>query len=275
MMNAANLKIVDNTGNVHHVALTSEQADGLMRIMMESGKFPALRIERMDAVAPVVHPEAAPPIVAMANPTPLPSGDVRQALRVAIAARDGAAARLADASQAVDRATAFRDDRHAHHATANVAHEAAIQAAGATIAAAFRAGEIAAANRVIDRSELAGAEAQLSAANSALDLLQAEHDEAERQIQTAQAGVNAAVLAVKRAEVEVLVGSLEVLKAEFIELAGRVDGAGFAGVVLNARAKAALHVEASAGEASTSAAKWHGYTKALSGSADATWEGMQ
>lgn len=274
MMNAANLKIVDNTGRMHHHDLTSEQADGLMRIMMESGKFPALRIECMDAVSPTAKPELAPPIVAMVNPTPLPSGDVRQALRAAIEARDGAAGRLADASQAIERATAFRDDQMARYTAANVAYEAAIRAAGATIAEAFKAGGTVAENRSIDRAELADAEAQLSAANAALDLLQAEHDEAERQLQMAEAGVNAAVLAAKRLEVEVLVGRLEVLKAEFIELAGRVDGAGFAGVVLNARAKAALHVEASAGEASTNAARWHGYTKALRGSADATWEGQ-
>ncbi|CBJ37108.1 protein of unknown function [Ralstonia solanacearum CMR15] len=275
MMNGANLQIVDDTGHVHHRALTSEAADGLLSIMMGTGKFHTLRIERMDAVAPVVQPEAAPPIVAMANPTPLPSIDVRQALRVAIEARNDAAGWLADASQAVDRATVFRDDRQAHHAAATISHEAAIRAAAATIAEAFKAGGTVAANRVIDRAELVDADAQLSAANAAVELLQTERGEAERQLQTAEAGVNAAVLAVKRVEVEVLVDRLEVLKAEFIELAGRVDGAGFSGIVLNARAKAALHVEANAGEASTNAARWHGYTKALRESADATWGGVQ
>ncbi|WP_454844929.1 hypothetical protein [Ralstonia thomasii] len=273
MIDSTDFQVVDGTGRAHHIGLTAGQADGLMKLMLESGKFTALRIERMsDATAPETATQA-PPIVAMASPTPLPGGDVRQALRVAIEARDDASKRLSDASNAVARATTFRDEQRASHAAATVAHEAAIRAAGATLAALFKGGEALPANRAAtDRAELANAEARLSAANAALDLLQAECTEAEGKLETAEAAVTAAVLAVKRAEVEVLVGRLEGLKAEFIELAGRVDGAGFAGVVLNARAQAALHCEANAGDASAHAARWHSYTRTLRENADAAWE---
>ncbi|OCS50798.1 hypothetical protein [Ralstonia pickettii] len=273
MIDSTDFQIVDSTGRAHHTGLTAGQADGLMKLMLASGKFAALRIERMGAAIAPVAATQAPPIVAIASPTPLPGGDVRQALRTAIEARDEAARRLADASNAVGRATTHQDEQKASHAAATVSHEAAVRAAGATLAATFKAGDALPASRAaIDRAELANAESRLSAASAALDMLQAEHAEAERQLETAEAAVTAAVLAVKRAEVEVLVGRLEGLKAEFIELAGRVDGAGFAGVVLNARAQAALHCEANAGDASAHAARWHSYTRTLRENADAAWE---
>jgi len=269
MMTPAVFRIVDTTGRVHHSGLTSAQCDSFMSLMLAGGQIPGLRSERMDAPVPTPTETPAPHIVermsATANPLPeIEPGRERDALRQAIEARKDAAKRLAAARHAAERAKAFHEARKAEHAALTVAHEAEIQASGANLAEAFKAGGSVAANRVIDRAALTDSETRLATAKAALAQLDAEQVAAETADKAAETQQRLCVMAVKRAHAEALVERLETVKAEFVRLAAAIDGARFSDVPATLRAQQALRIEVSGMVTSSEDAKrWHDFGAAL------------
>lgn len=269
MMTPAVFRIVDSTEKVHHTGLTSAQADAFMSLMLANGKLPGLRSERIDVAAPTPTATPAPPIVermlATANPLPdIEPGREREALRQAIEARTDAAKRLSDARNAAERANAFHEARKAEHAALTVAHEAEIQASGANLAEAFKAGGMVAANRVIDRAALTDSETRLATAKAALAQLEDEQAAAETADRAAETYQRLSVMAVKRAHAETLVERLEAVKSEFMRLAAALDGARFSDVPATLRAQQALHIEVSGTVTSSADAKrWHDFGAAL------------
>ncbi|MEM5419634.1 hypothetical protein [Paraburkholderia ferrariae] len=281
MMTPAVFRIVDTTGRVHYQNITSAQADAYMTLLLAGGQCPGIRSERMDAPVPTPTATPAPPIVGQvqAAASPLPTiepGLERHALRQAIEARKDAAKRLAAARHAVERAKAFHEARKAEHAALTVAHEAEIQASGANLAEAFKAGGTVAANRVIDRAALTDSETRLATAKAALAQLEAEQAAAETADKAAETYQRLCVMAVKRAHAEALVERLETVKAEFAALATAIDAARFADVPMTPRAQEASMIsEPGAGAISEAAARWHRYSAVLREDPQAAWEDQQ
>jgi len=279
MMEPAVFRIVDGSGKVHYQNITSTQADAFMSLLLAGGQCPGLRSEPM-AKPPQTEGQAMsiPHIVATATPLPnIEPGKERDALREAIDAHLDASARLDAVNQAVERASAFVAARQSEMDAMTAAHRSEIEASGVNLAEALKAGCAAfEASRLIDRGAVLDAEVRRDTAGAALEHLIAEQVESDSAYKAAETAVRLAVMAVKRADVAVMVERLEAVKAEFTALATAIDAGRFSDVPMTIRAQDAIRIdEPGTGAISETAARWHRYGAALRDDADASWEGMQ
>jgi hypothetical protein len=270
-------RIVDNSGNVLHSKLTSEQADAFMPLLLANGKYSGIRSERMDAPVSTPPAPAAPPIVAqvLAEANPLPEiepGREREALRKAIEARADAAKRIADATQAVDRAKAFLTDRQAEHAALTVAYEGAVRANASRMAEFFKGDATAVITTAIDEGALRASETKLATAEAVVRQLEAERDAAESIDRGAANHQHLCIVAVKRRHAEALVDRLEAVKAEFTALVAAIDAARFAAVPATLRSQQAIHIDLSQTvTADADVKRWHAFGAALAENPDAEY----
>lgn len=268
-------RIVDASGNVLHTKLTSEQADAFMPLLLANGKYSGIRSERMDAPVSTPPTPAAPPIVEQmrAEAIHLPEiepGRERDALRGAIEARQDAAKRLADASNAVDRAKAFHDAQKGEHAALTISHEAEVRVNAGRMAEFFRGDTSAVITTAVDTGALRASETKLATAAAALTQLQGERDAAEAVDRAAETYQRLAVMAVKRAHAELLVARLEAVKAEFTALVSAIDAGRFADVPETLRSQQAIHIDLSQTvTADADVKRWHAFGAALAENHDA------
>jgi hypothetical protein len=282
MQEPAIFRIVDSAGTVHHSRLTSAQCDAFMMVMLGGGQFPGLRSERMDAAAPASSDTGTPAIAAAFAAeqayskalSEIEPGAEREVLQEAIEAHRKASDCLTHASQAVERAKAFVDARQLELDVLTAARDNEIEASGANLAEALKAGAAAFdASRLIDRSAVLDAEVRRDTARAALDRLTAEQTAAAQAYTSAETGVRLAVMAVKRADVEGMVRRLQDVKTEYMALATAIDGARFSDVPTTQEAQEAMHIDAPhAGLIDAAAKVWGRYSAALRDDPDALRE---
>lgn len=264
---AANFRIVDGAGRIHHQNLTSAQCDAFMSIMIGDGRYVGLRSEPMTAAPTPQAAQGVPHIVAeqrAAEQLDIEPGKERDALRQAIEARKDAAQRLAAARDAVERARSFRDARMAEYAALEAAHDVEIQASADSLAEAFKAGGSVIAHRLIDRGALVDGETRLTTAAAALHQLSVEREAAEAVDKAVEARVRLAIVAIKRAYVETLTDRLETVRDEFLQLVTMIDGARLSDCPVTQRARRAFSADLSGLVTGAATVKrWHDFGAAL------------
>ncbi|OTP67334.1 hypothetical protein [Caballeronia sordidicola] len=270
MMEANVFRIVDATGKVHGMNLTSGQATAMMQVMLAARPNVPVRSERCDQPISENTEKVQAPAIVIAqriadNYLEIEPGKERETLRKAIEDRLDAAARVASADEAVDRASGYLIARQDELDALTESLNRQIAASGATLAALLKAGSASAdTNHLIDRGAVLDATMRRDTAKAALDQLEAELAEAESAHTIAETCLRLTVHAVKAAEHSSMVERLEKLASETRILSAEVEAARFADIPLTPRATDALRAEgASMNSIDEAAQRWHKYTAAL------------
>jgi hypothetical protein len=283
MQSPADLEIVDASGKVYASLLTSAQADAMMSVIMGGNPFLSVHSEPMEGTRPSIPqmPASVPAIVQSAAMSAalveIEPGSERVLLRQAIENRLDAAARIESANEAVERARAFLAACAGEMEALQATHDREIQASGQSLAAILKAGgAMASVSNTVDRGALIDAEIRHTTARAALEQLIAEQKTATTMHVDAETAVRLAVMAVKRTDIAAIVGRLETIKAEYIELATAIDAARFSDVPISSRSEQAMRIEPPGpGQIDAAHKAWVRYSVALREDPDATWEASQ
>ncbi|MGV7245046.1 hypothetical protein [Caballeronia sp. M23-90] len=279
MMEANVFRIVDTTGKVYGVNLTSGQATAMMQVMLAARPNVPVRSERCDQPISENTEKVQAPAIVIAqriadNYLEIESGKERETLRRAIEDRLDAAARVASADEAVDRASAYLIARQDELDTLSESLNRQIAASGATLAVLLKAGSASAdTNQLIDRGAVLDATTRRDTAKAALDQLEAELADAHKAHTDAETRQRLAVHAVKTAERDCMVERLERLGEEYLALSAEVDASTSSQMPITPRARSALRIELGAMDRINEASlRWHQYTAALMEDAEAQFD---